>query len=191
VVEDVHEFYVEVLLPRVANAVTGCFLDSSLSYSGAPATVFSGLDHLEGRTVRAVADGVEIDNLVVTSGDVTLPEAASVVHIGLPYVSDCKPLPFDLSSSGPSNFGKQNNVAGVVLRLEDTRGLAVGPDADALTEIESREDEGFDDISPLRTEDVEQPIEGDWKPQASFLIRQAHSTPAAVLAVSPLIDQGD
>ncbi|HMG18859.1 MAG TPA: hypothetical protein VK573_09055, partial [Gemmatimonadales bacterium] len=37
---------------------TSFFVDSGLSYSGAPADVFSGLEHLEGQIVAVLADGI-------------------------------------------------------------------------------------------------------------------------------------
>ena len=63
-------------------------VDSGLSYRGSATASFSGLDHLEGETVVALADGVVETGLVVSGGAVTLSTAASVVHIGLNYNSD-------------------------------------------------------------------------------------------------------
>ena len=60
-------------------------VDSGLSYDGAPETVFSGLDHLEGEAVAVLADGNEITGLTVSGGSITLDREASVVHVGLAY----------------------------------------------------------------------------------------------------------
>ena len=64
------------------------FLDSALNYLGPPESVFSGLSHLAGRTVRVFADGGTVDGLKVSpAGELRLRCPASSVHVGLPYVS--------------------------------------------------------------------------------------------------------
>ncbi len=69
------------------------FVDSGLSYDGALANVFSGLDHLEGKTVSVYADGIVCDNVVVDSGSVTINNAASKAIIGLPITWEYESMP--------------------------------------------------------------------------------------------------
>ena len=45
-------------------------------------TTLNGLDHLEGETVIALADGNLVTGLTVASGAVTLANAASIIHVG-------------------------------------------------------------------------------------------------------------
>lgn len=59
---------------------------------GMEVTSVSGLQHLEGRTVRIYADMADAGTAVVTTGAVTLPWAASKVVVGLPYTSRWKSL---------------------------------------------------------------------------------------------------
>lgn len=69
-------------------------LDPALSGQvGSPATVWSGLDHLEDQEVSIVADGVVIPDQTVLGGSVTLSEPASDVQIGLAYTHIIEPLP--------------------------------------------------------------------------------------------------
>lgn len=64
------------------------FMDSGLKYSGSPATVLTGLDHLIGETVMVLADGARHADLVVASdGSITLEKAASKVSAGIPYTA--------------------------------------------------------------------------------------------------------
>jgi len=66
------------------NYKTWC-VDAGLQYNGAPATSFSGGEHLAGMTVTGLADGIVIAPFVMpTNGNFTL-SAASVVTIGLAY----------------------------------------------------------------------------------------------------------
>lgn len=84
--------FIETLAPEfedmaVADAI---FLDSSLSYSGSPVGTVSGINHLIGQTVWALADGQVVKNLTVSAaGSITLPnsQTASKIHVGLPYTA--------------------------------------------------------------------------------------------------------
>ena len=49
------------------NILDAYFVDSGLTYSGSAATTISGLDHLEGQTVRIVANGATHPDKVVSS----------------------------------------------------------------------------------------------------------------------------
>jgi hypothetical protein len=68
--------------------------DSALvGESETPLATWSGLDHLNGRSVVAVADGMVVRGLSVASGAVVLPTAARRVEIGLPFTHVIEPLP--------------------------------------------------------------------------------------------------
>ena len=61
------------------------FVDSGLTYDGAATITITGLHHLIGETLTALADGAVVTDLVVAAdGSVTLPAAASKVHLGMP-----------------------------------------------------------------------------------------------------------
>lgn len=70
-------------------------LDAYVVYNGAPATVITGLTHLNGLVVNVWADGNAIFNsdgttltpFTVASGQITLTTAASQVVVGLPYTA--------------------------------------------------------------------------------------------------------
>lgn len=77
------------------------FLDSHLTYNGADTTSISGLTHLEGETVGAYADGyVGVVSAAVSSGAITLQEAAGKVHVGLKYSTKLKGMPVELQGPG-------------------------------------------------------------------------------------------
>lgn len=107
-------------------AVGGFFLDCGLTYSGAPATVISGLGHLEGETLSGLLDGSVVTGLVVSGGSVTLPYPAAVAHLGLPYESYLRTHRY----SGPSQdgylFGRPVNTTEVYVDLLSTGSLEVG-----------------------------------------------------------------
>jgi hypothetical protein len=57
------------------------FIDSGLTYDSTSTTSISGLDHLEGETVSILGDGAVQPSKTVSSGAITLSEAASVVQV--------------------------------------------------------------------------------------------------------------
>lgn|SRR5574343_396745 len=76
------------------------FVDCGDTYSGTPETTISGLAHLEGETVVAYADGyVAVVNAAVASGEITIQEPASKVHVGLPYTSIVKNMPIEIQGA--------------------------------------------------------------------------------------------
>jgi hypothetical protein len=85
---------------------------------------WNGLDHLEGMTVVAVADGYAVQNLTVTGGAVTLPFAAKAVEIGLPFIGRLKDLPLGITGSG-ATISQQTSVNEIKVLLHETKGCTV------------------------------------------------------------------
>jgi hypothetical protein len=97
-------------------------LDSALT--GAveeAATTWSGLEHLEGRTVSIVADGIIHAPRIVADGAVTLDSPASCVEIGLPYTHIIEPLPPGAVAGGGA--ARAVRLIEAVFRVEDTAAL--------------------------------------------------------------------
>lgn len=125
-----------------------CFLDCSISASfGSPQSTFTGLDHLEGCTISALADGVFVRNLVVSGGSVTLPStvpAARKVAFGLPYELVVETLPYRANQPGSGiNVGRTSNVGQIVLTVRDSRQFKAGIDADHIFQVKSRTSEAY------------------------------------------------
>ena len=116
------------------------FVDSGLTYSDAnvATTSVSGLEHLEGETVRILADGANHPDKVVTSGSVTLERSANTVHVGLSYRALMRTLdPEVQTESGPSQ-GKTRRIERITARVVDTYTLKIGPELNNLQEIPFR-----------------------------------------------------
>lgn len=197
--------YVEVIAPRwiptfdddddpntVNNIDEAYFLDCGLSYSGTATTSFSGLDHLEGQTVSALADGDVVSGLTVSGGAVTLPNAASVVSIGLPYTSEIQTLPISQQTPEGAPQGKFKVVVDIVLKVECTRGISVGPDTDRLeSNIITRASENWSDPMLPYTGDVgPKSMRNKWNKDGSIVIRQSFPLPMTLLGAYPSIDIG-
>jgi hypothetical protein len=102
------------------------FVDCGLTYDDTPVTALSGLSHLEGQTVVALADGGVVTGLTVSGGTVALPYAASKVHIGLAYQSIARTLPYAGPGQDGVLFGRRVNAVNVFVDLLATGSLEVG-----------------------------------------------------------------
>jgi hypothetical protein len=124
-------------------AVNAWCVDAGLRYSGAPATLIQGIDHLEGETVQALADGVYRGTFVVADGSITLTAPASEVVVGLAYGDDAVLETSRIEAGGGDGpaQGKFKNVRSIVPRLYETgTGLYYGRDADTMDELVMRTD---------------------------------------------------
>jgi hypothetical protein len=159
------------------------FVDSGLSYSGAPATVFSGLDHLEGMTVSILSDGAVHPQRVVTDGAVTLDQAASTVQIGLPITAELQTLPIALNTDGLGQ-GRAKNVNKLWLRVNRSSGIFAGPSADQLTEVKQRVDEPWGAPPALKSEEIPLVLSPRWGDSGQVFVRQLDPLPLAIVSLS-------
>lgn len=138
----------KLLIERMAAAYWSgventCFLDSAVTYIfDTPQTELRNLDHLNGMTISALADGNVISGLVVTEGIVTLPYAATKVTAGLPYSATVETLPLAYQTPGKGWTLAQPQTQGkVIIRVVDTRGLKAGPNANDIETLRERTNE--------------------------------------------------
>lgn len=168
-------------------------VDAGLSYDGAPATLFSGLDHLNGKTVDILADGKPHPQRVVSGGAVTLDYAASKVHIGLPFAAVLTTLPIEAGQSEGTAQGKLKRIIGLLLRLLEAQGLRVyvQTDPDPIA-IETRvPDDPMDEAVPLFTGDYPLTGIGTYERLGQITIERFQPTPATLLAIMPILEVGE
>lgn len=108
------------------------FVDSYIAGT-ANNNVVSGLNHLEGRTVQFLADGVP-GNATVNNGNVAAMAASNIV-IGLGYNSVYESLPIEIElKSGPSMF-KTKRITGMGVRVRNSAGGSYGPNNNYQTQL--------------------------------------------------------
>ncbi|UZP67382.1 hypothetical protein N1030_17570 [Desulfovibrio mangrovi] len=186
--------YVERLAPYFIGGSTrdAFFVDCGLTYEGEPADELTGLDHLEGRTVTILTDGWVHPDRVVSGGKVTLERPAALVHVGLPFVSDLSPMQPEVALQDGTAQGRTKRVSRLWVRLHESLGLKVGPDASRLREIVFRK--GSDPLGqavPLFTGDKVTEFDAGYDPQASILVRQDYPLPMTILALIAQLEVGD
>lgn len=160
------------------------FVDSGLSYDGAPATVFSGLIHLRGKTVSILADGAPVgDKVVSDTGTVTLDTAASKVHIGLPYETVIQPMRLDTDPAAGNSQGQVKQVRELVVRLNRTLGLSYGDGTNTWNLSFRDTSDPMDAPPPLFTGDKVIEFEGDFDYDVPVIIKQTQPLPLCLLAI--------
>lgn len=182
-VDGVEYRYIEREHTRVFTAQEDAFfVDSGITYSGAAATSIRGLWHLEGMTVQALADGAVVNDLVVTDGAITLPVAASKVHIGLRYTGNLRTLPLSWQTDG---FGQGviKNVNKAHLRLSKSSGVHIGPTDGELVEVKQRTTEPYGSPPALMNGWKHINLQPEWQDDGGVEIEQTDPLPVTVLAL--------
>lgn len=160
---------------------------------------FGGMTQLEGKEVSILADGQVVASpnnagypvYTVTDGEITLDVAATVVTVGLPFISDIKTLDADIPS-GETISDKKQLVTRVTMDLVETRGLFVGagePTGDDplenLMEMKLSDRFIYDDPIALKTGKGEVQIQGKWDASGSVFVRQVDPLPATLGSIIP------
>lgn len=132
--------YMEKQWERTNSVEDSFFVDSGLTYDGSPATVISGLDHLEGETVTILADGATHPDKTVASGTITLDRSTSVAQIGLSYNATLQTLRVEAGAADGTSQGKTKRINNVTFRFDQTGvGLWYGPDTTTMDELQLRD----------------------------------------------------
>jgi len=169
------------------------FVDSAITYSGAPATAISGLGHLEGATVQVLADGATHPDRVVSGGTITLQRAAGLVQIGLGYTSRLETLDIDAGSMNGTAATRRRRIDRIGVRLFQSLGCKVGhvdpnTGADLLEEIQFRAASApMDSSPPLFSGDKVIEGGGFWDRSCRVVVVQDQPLPLTVLGLVPSV----
>lgn len=169
-------------------------------------TVVNGLNHINGLTVNVLADGGVVAPQVVTNNSITLPQAASAIAVGLPYLPQLQTLYLEPQGVPHTVQGKRKDIYSVTVRVSASRGISVGSNQpDAATQpnnatvpwtdmipVRERGPLNLPGIAvPLITGDEYLPIPGDWETQGQVAIQQSFPLPMNILAVVANYQIGD
>jgi hypothetical protein len=163
-------------------------MDSAKTRTGAATGTISGLDHLEGKTVSVRADGATQTSKVVTAGSITLDREAETVIVGLPFTPLIQPTKVEVALQDGSSRGRTFRPVRVILSVHNSLGTQISPNPNegdgAWEEIPYRNSEDVvDDPPPLRTDDMEWPINAPFGKAVNLAIRQPHPQPLNLLAM--------
>lgn len=152
-------------------------LDSALSYSGPPVTQLSGLEHLEGQAVVAVADQA-VEHHRVVAGAITLDRPASAVDVGLAYTPRVGLPRIELPLRDGTLQTLKKRVLKAWVRVQDSLGLTVN----GQTVPFRRPGDLMDEAPPVQTLDVSAQLRG-WSRDGGIDITQPLPFPSTLLTV--------
>jgi hypothetical protein len=156
-----------------------------------PVTAVSGLDHLDGQTVSILADGNVAPQQVVQNGKITLDRAYSAITIGLPFTCQLQSLYLDIEGAGGTIQSKRKTVPAVTVRMQDARGIKVGPTFDTLVEIKERTTEAMGQPIQLFTGDQRVTLPASYNVPGQICVQQDYPLPCTVLSLIPEVVIGD
>jgi hypothetical protein len=125
-------------------------LDAAVEYSGAPTATLTGLDHLEGETVRVWGDGSYQGSFTVSSGAITINASVSAAVIGLTYTGRYKSTKLAYAAKQGTALTRLKKVSQFGLILQNTaqgdtanaRGPRFGTHFDHLRNLPSEGPDG-------------------------------------------------
>ena len=174
-------------------------VDSGINYSGSPETDFSGGEHLAGKTVTGLADGVVITPFTMpASGNFTLATAASKVVVGLAFTPQLQTLPID--TGDPTIQGKVKKIPGVTVAVVDTLGLEIGSSFDNLVAMKdlvvgnvssTRTGLASQQVTDLVTGYAYQALDPTYNVPGQYCFQQSSPYPATILGVFPELSVGN
>ncbi len=207
--------FIERLMPRDQGTVPAqqFFVDCGISTTfQTPQTVIGGLSYLNGMAVSVLADGnvvacpndPALPTMIVTNGQITLPVAATVVTVGLPYTCDLETLRIESQNQQGTLQGRRVSISGVTVRFWNSRSGFQMSCSQSRAPADNATSAGFDEIiqrevtdnynSPiaLKTQDyLIEPANGGFDFGAHLFFRQVHPLPMTVLGIMPTITAGE
>jgi hypothetical protein len=136
-----------------------------------------------------------MDTITITGGVATLDKPYAVIFVGLPYVADVETLDID-TPEGPSMKTNRMNINRVVLMVDHTRGMWIGPgdpepavnlvgSGTSLKEAKIRDAENYDAPVDLLSGPYEMNLTSSWNTTGRLFIRQVDPVPMTILAAIP------
>jgi hypothetical protein len=110
------------------------YMDSAFTYDSTATTTITGLDHLEGETVKVFADGLVQSDKTVSSGSITIA-SASVVQVGLTYTSTLETMPIALRQAQPDSYQKIARLEKTNVSFLNAQGVQFGLSASTLEDV--------------------------------------------------------
>jgi len=145
----------------------------------------SGLDHLEGETVRAIVDGGrEGEDKTVENGSITFDDYVTYAIVGLVYVGRLKTMPLELLLNTGVTSGKTKTISSINLMFRNALGVSYGYEPYNVQQISFRLGGQFTD-RPTRLYNGVREVPGFdiWDKQRHVWVIQDSSYPCTLNAM--------
>lgn len=149
----------------------------------------SGLDHLEGMTVRANTDGGATESFTVSNGSITVNSQYSIIHVGLPYHGLFITNDLAGQAADGSNDGRVKSVSEVSVYLRNSLGCAIGTNPYRMDEMVFRSSEDqAGRPPPLFTGWKTTSVADEASPNKRLYIQQNNPQPCIIQSVRATCD---
>jgi len=176
---------------QVSATVLSAFPQAVLPSFRLTVTTVSGLpEYLHGVTVGLLLDGQAYE--LTGAQSIALPIPAGRIHVGVPYTGKLQTMRLEAGSAEGTAQGKTKRVSKVVVRVQDTAGIRVGPTFDKLDACLFRKpSDPMDEPVPLYTGDrlVEWP--SGYEVEGHICVEQALPLPATIVGLFPQVNTSD
>ena len=129
---------------------------------------------------------------IVASSQITLNRFYNTVHVGLPYVGEIETMDIEAGAQLGTAQGKTKRIHAVTVRVKDSLGGTIGPDADNQEALIHRTGADAQGVPPpLSNEDLPATFRGGHSKEATILLRQTFPLPFTLLALFPEMKTND
>ena len=163
----------------IDKADTSLNTDSAVSQTITDSATVTGLDHLDGKTVKVKAVGaVQLDKTVV-AGSITLDHAVTgTVEVGLEYQPVIKTMPLNVNLNDGSHAAQKKRIMRCAIRVFESNGVIVN--GQRLADKTIGQDQ-FD--APTPQSEFKRIFLSGWSLDATIEITQTTPFPMTVLAL--------
>jgi hypothetical protein len=161
-----------------------CFVDSARSYVfDTPTAQLNNLEHLNGRTVKALVDGSAVSGLVVENGKLILSNGCSKATVGIPYGADIETLPLAVQAGNGWTVAKPQTQGKVNIHLLNSRGVKAGPNRNSMEALRNVSTHTIGEVNSLLNGVYETNLRPEINGGAHVVIQQDDPLPLTVLAI--------
>lgn len=173
------------------------YVDCGLTYDSTAVSTVSGLDHLEGQTVKVLVDGKIHPDRTVSSGAISINGTGSLIQIGLAYTHKYESLKLAMNTNTGSSVNKVKIITGVGVVLLDTTEFKITTtdyDEDGRRQHDLynirflRDQMDPDEAVPLYTGEVTPSTEGVYSRDTRIYIEGNAPLPFTILGLAPQME---
>lgn len=146
--------------------------------------IFTGLGHLEGKTVDIVGDGAFDGTAVVTGGQVTVDSDHTNTEVGLRFTPLIETMPLNIPLENGPNFAEQKKINRISVDFFESLGIIVSNSVGQSARIANKTmgEDVFDDLVP-QTGRKDIWLFG-WDNVATVTITQEEPVPMTILSIA-------
>lgn len=157
------------------------YTDSCLTSTSHSSATVTGLDHLEGETVKVKLGGAVQPDATVSSGSITLARtpSAEALEVGLEYNPTIKTMPVSDSFQDGPTLNREKRIVRCTINRYQSLGIIVNGERIPDRQLDS---DTFDAV-PSPSDEVTEIYLNGWSQKAQVTITQEDPVPMTILAL--------